>query len=269
MYPSSPSIAALREVGVPAYREIEVAAAALARLAQAGEARPRGVPPLPPAAAPVVGHGYFEARDLLAGAGVPFAEARRVVSSDEAIAAAAAIGFPVALKALGLMHKSDAGGVVLGIGSAAELERALDELAARLAPPAFSVERTAPVADGVELIVGCRRDPRFGPIVLVGLGGIFAEFLSDVAVALAPAEPDELEELLRALRGAALLEGARGRPPVDVPAAAGAAAALSRVAAEHPEIAEIEINPLLVTADGALGLDARIVPGGEEVGDAA
>jgi hypothetical protein len=117
----------------------------------------------------------------------------------------------------------------------------------------------ADTAAGAELIVGCRRDPRFGPLVLVGLGGIHAELMRDVAVALAPAAAGELAELLLSLRGAAVLKGARGRPPLDVRAAAEAAAALSRVAAAHPEIAEIEINPLLVTPDGALGLDARIV----------
>ena len=115
------------------------------------------------------------------------------------------------------------------------------------------------VAGAVELIVGCRRDPRFGPLVLVGLGGVFAEVLRDVAVALAPAEPDEIEELILSLRGASLLTGARGRAPVDVAAVARVAAALSRLAADHPEIAEIEVNPLLATAEGAIGLDARVV----------
>jgi acyl-CoA synthetase (NDP forming) len=119
----------------------------------------------------------------------------------------------------------------------------------------------ADIAAGVELIVGCRRDPRFGPLLLVGLGGIHAEVLRDTAVALAPASAGEAEELIRSLRGAALLLGARGRPPLDVTAAAEAAAALSRMAAEHPELAEVEVNPLLVLPEGAVGLDARVVHG--------
>jgi acyl-CoA synthetase (NDP forming) len=131
----------------------------------------------------------------------------------------------------------------------------------------YSVERTAPVEQGFELIVGSRRDPRFGPVTLVGMGGLYTEVLSDVAVALAPVSEQQAEELIRSLRGAALLEGARGRPPLDIGSAARATAALSRAAAEHPEIEELEINPLLVLADGALGLDARIVLGGD--GDAA
>jgi len=117
----------------------------------------------------------------------------------------------------------------------------------------------APLADGIELLVGARRDARFGPVALAGLGGVYAEVLDDVAVALAPVGDDQAERMLRSLRGAALLRGARGRPPVDVRAAARALAALSRLAAAHPEIAEIEVNPLLALPDGALGLDARIV----------
>jgi hypothetical protein len=119
----------------------------------------------------------------------------------------------------------------------------------------------APLARGLELIVGAKRDPRFGPILLVGAGGLYAEIVKDVAVALAPVTEAGAEALLRSLRVAPLLDGARGKPAVDVAATSRAAAALSRVAAEHPEILEIEINPLLALPDGVLGLDARIVLG--------
>jgi hypothetical protein len=132
-------------------------------------------------------------------------------------------------------------------------------MATQLSPAAYSVERTASSAEGLELIVGVRRDVRFGPVALVGLGGLYAEVLNDVAVALAPVGEGEAELLLRSLRSAPLLLGARGRPPLDLESAASALAALSQVAAEHPEIAEVEINPLLVGPDAALGLDARIV----------
>jgi len=126
-----------------------------------------------------------------------------------------------------------------------------------LSSEGYSVERMAPVAEGAELIAGCIRDPRFGPVVLVGLGGIYAELLDDTAVALAPVDAAQAEELLRSLKGAAILAGARGRPPLDVRAAAESIAALSRLAASRPDLAEIEINPLLVTPSGALALDAR------------
>ena len=136
----------------------------------------------------------------------------------------------------------------------------------RQSTPSSGRRRTA---DGVELIVGARRDPSLGPVALAGLGGLYTEVLADGAVALAPLGEAEAEVLLRSLRAAPLLAGARGRPPLDVEAAARAAAALSRVAAERPEIAEIEINPLLVLPDGALALDARVVLGGKEEADAS
>ena len=119
---------------------------------------------------------------------MPFAGARIVSAPAEAAAAAAELGYPVVLKALGLLHKSDAGGVALGLRDEAALLAAVADMRGRLAPPAFSVEAMAPLADGVELLIGARWDARFGPIALVGLGGLYTEVLRDVAVALAPVE---------------------------------------------------------------------------------
>jgi hypothetical protein len=197
---------------------------------------------------------------LLEEAGVPFVLAHRVETLAELREAADGLGYPVVLKALGQLHKSDAGGVAVGLVDDEHLEQAYTGMTERLDPPAFSVEQMAPLADGVELIVGARRDPRFGMVAMVGLGGVYAELFGDVAVGLAPLDAAEAEQMLRSLRGAAILAGARGRPPVDVAAAARAAAALSAFAAARPDIAEIEINPLLATPAGALGLDARILP---------
>ncbi len=267
MYPRGPAAAALRKARIPVYGDIADAIGGLARLVERFEQAPVGVPRLPAPAAdaggsvagPAPAGGYFEAREFLQGAGIRFAEARRVETLAEARSAARDLGFPVVLKALGLLHKSDAGGVVLGIGSEEELERVFSDMATRLSPAGYSVERTAAIAGGIELIVGVRRDPRFGPIALAGMGGVYAELLEDVAVALAPIDEREAAELLRSLRGAPLLDGARGRPALAVSAAAGVLSALSQAAARRPEIAEVEINPLLVTADEALGLDARII----------
>jgi acetate---CoA ligase (ADP-forming) len=231
----------------------------LARLAGGAEREPRGVPALPEAAVPEGAGEYSQARALLAAGGVPFVPAREVSTPDDAAAAAAEIGYPVVLKALGPLHKSDVGGVVIGLSDEPALRAAFADVRERLAPPAFSVERMAPVGDGVELLVGARWDARFGPVALVGLGGVYTEVLGDVAVALAPVDGATARELLLSLRAAALLQGARGRRGVDLDAAASAVAALSRVAAAHPEIAEIEVNPLLALPDGALGLDARAV----------
>ena len=115
------------------------------------------------------------------------------------------------------------------------------------------------VAAGFELLIGARRDARFGPIVLAGAGGLHAELLADTAVALAPVDEAEAERLLRSLRCAPLLLGARGRPPLDLAAAARALAALSRFAAERPEVSRGRGEPAARRPQGASGLDARIV----------
>ena len=214
---------------------------------------------------PVVAHTMYAesaTADALRAGGVP------VYAAIESAAAASELGFPIVLKALGMVHKSDAGGVVVGIASESELAAAVADLEARLHPLAYSVERMAPLDDGVELIVGARRDPRFGPVAAVGIGGLFTEVFADVAVGLAPIDQAEVERMLGSLRGAALLRGVRGRPACDVAAAARAAVALSRVAAARPDIAEIEINPLLVTPAGAVALDARVIPTTEGAADA-
>jgi hypothetical protein len=279
MYADGPAAAVLRDGGVPVYPSIERAAGALARLAARGVRRPAGVPELPEPASPpdasdgrsdavgattaaheqLAGGGYEEARALLAGGGVTFVEQRTARDLAGALRAAREIGYPVVLKALGVLHKSDLGGVAVGLRDDAAVEQALVAIRARLAPSSWSVERMAPLAAGVELLIGSRWDPRFGPVALAGSGGVYAEIFRDTAVALAPVGEQEAEELLRALRCAPLLTGARGRGPLAVGAAARSLAALSRVAADHPELSEIEINPLLVTSDGAIGLDARLV----------
>ncbi len=260
MYADAPPAQLLRAEGVPVYREIERALGALARVAAIGEGSGRDVPAYATAPSGLVpDDGYLGARRLVEGVGVQLAECRGAHTASEVLVAAEEIGYPVVLKALGLLHKSDAGGVALALADASALADAHARMEAALAPEGYAVERMVSAPGAVELIVGCRRDPRFGPLVLVGLGGVYAEVLRDVAVGLAPAEADQLEQLILSLRGASLLTGARGRAPVDIAAVAHAASALSRLAADHPEIAEVEVNPLLATPDGAIGLDARVV----------
>jgi acetate---CoA ligase (ADP-forming) len=259
MHPNGPAAQALRRRGVPVYGTIERAVGVLARLAHRAGRDPRGVPALPSPAEPVAAASYLDARELLAAGGVPFEPARVVSNAATAVAAAAELGYPVVMKALGTLHKSDVGGVVLGLSEERAVEAAFAGLRERLAPPTVVVERMAPLGDGVELLAGIRWDARFGPVALVGFGGVFTEFLRDTAVALAPVDEPTARELLLSLRAAPLLLGARGRPPADLDAAASAVAALSRVAAAHPEIAELEVNPLLALPDGAVGLDARVV----------
>jgi acyl-CoA synthetase (NDP forming) len=265
MYWRSAAADALRAGGVPLYRDLEGALHGIAALVRAGLAKPAGVPDLPaPRPDPVTQAGYWEARTLLEEAGIEFAPARQAAKAAGVLVAAEELGYPVVLKALGLLHKSDTGGVAVGVPDAGALEAELSRMAT-LSPSGYSVERMAPVGEGVEVIVGAKRDPRFGPVALVGVGGLYAEIVADVAVGLAPVAAADAERLLRSLRAAPLLTGTRGRPPLDLGGAARAAAIVSRVAAECPEIAEIEVNPLLVTPDGAIGLDARVVLG--EKGD--
>ena len=261
MHESAPPADVLRKAGVPVYRVIESAIDAVVALVADGAPTPSRMPPLPAAAAPLASASYAAARAVLAEAAVPFGASRTVVSREAALAAAAEIGYPVVLKALGRLHKSEEGGVVLGLRDEADLAAAFDDVAARLAPESFSIEAAEDVAAGFELLAGARWDARFGPLVLVAAGGIQAEVLRDTAVALAPVDEEGAEALIRSLAAKPLLTGTRGRPPLDVAAAARAVASLSRFAAAHPEIAEVEVNPLLVrrVGEGAVGLDARVV----------
>lgn len=255
----SPAADVLRESGVPVYRGIDEAAWALGRLARSAAAPPSGVPELPAPAEPVTAADYHQARALLAGGGVSFVRAAEVVTEEELLAAASSMTYPLVLKALGDEHKSDRGGVLLGLADEAALVAGFRDLQTRLAPPTCSVEEMADLSGAVEVLVGVRRDARFGPVVLVGLGGVYAEILTDIRCALGPVTPGHARELLLSLRGAALLTGARGRPAVALDALAEVVARLSEVAAAHPEIAEIECNPVAATPRGAVALDARVV----------
>ena len=273
VYPDTSPAETLRAEGVPVYREIASATSVLGRLADHASRVPTGVPalplPAPPLAPPANGSAgpldYWSARGALSASGIDFVAARLVetATADElagkAAQVAAELHFPVAVKALGLLHKSDEGGVALGLNSEAAVIRAVADMVGRLRISALTVERMAPIQDGLELIVGAKRDPRFGPVLLVGIGGLYAELLADVRTALAPIDEQVAEQLLKALRGAPLLLGARGRPQLDIGAAARAATALSCFAAAHPEVAEAEVNPLLVMTNGALALDARVI----------
>lgn len=258
--PAATPLEILRQGRVPVYAHVEDAAAALALLARRRERRARPLAdPVSERPGPATG-GYFSARTLLSSYGVAFPPACEVRDGPAAaLAAAEEIGYPVAVKAVALEHKSDAGGVVLSVEGPDELERVVADLASRIGPGPLSVEAMWHEPPAVELLVGAVRDPRFGPIVLVGMGGVFAELLDDVVARLAPVAAEEAGEMISSLKGAALLGGARGRPPLAVDAACEAVAALSRAAAEHPAISAVEVNPLAVGRATAMALDARLV----------
>ncbi|HYZ30805.1 MAG TPA: acetate--CoA ligase family protein, partial [Crenalkalicoccus sp.] len=232
--------------------------------------------PLPAAAPldPAALRTEAAAKQALAAAGLPVLPERVVHSGVEAAEAAAALGFPVVLKIVSpdLPHKTEVGGVALGLDDATAVAAAHDAMLARVgaAAPRARIEGVlvSPMATGgIELILGTKRDPVFGPVVLVGLGGIFAEILKDVAVRPAPVDDAEALAMLRSLKAFPVLDGARGRPKLDLAAAAGAIVALSRFAAQQAAtVTEVDINPLLVrpAGQGAVALDALIVPAAQE-----
>ncbi len=248
----------LRQREVPVYAAAEDAIAALARAVR-WQTPPMIPLPLPAFATQMTTDDYWSARSLLADYGLPVTAACIFAGSEPV--ASAGLRYPLVAKALGLNHKSDAGGVLLNIADEVQLAQAANDLRARLAPPAIVIEEQAPVCDGVELIIGCRQDPAFGPLVMVGFGGIYAEILRDTAVALGPISQEDAAALIRSLRGAPLLLGARGRPVLDVAGAAAFASYLSLLAASHPEIAALEVNPLLVLPERVVALDARVTMG--------
>jgi acetate---CoA ligase (ADP-forming) len=188
---------------------------------------------------------------------------RRVLcrTRDEARGALRSIGSPVAIKVVAseIAHKTEAGGVHLGIAAEKELERALDaiERIPVRGPVGFLVEEMAPT--GVELIVGGVRDASWGPCVVIGMGGVLAEALADTAIRLVPLNADDVAEMLESLRGKKLLDGFRNLPPCNRAAIVGAALGIGRLLIEHPEVREVEVNPLRVDAGGALALDALVV----------
>jgi acetate---CoA ligase (ADP-forming) len=181
------------------------------------------------------------------------------VCEDRAAAhrALAELGGPVAVKLLdaAVLHKTEVGGVRLGVRTPAELDEALDALEA-IGAERVLVEAMAP--PGVDLVVGARRDPVFGPVVLVGLGGTVAEALADVAVRVAPITPDAAKGMVEELSGRALLDGWRGGPVLDRADLGRFVAALGALLDAHPQLQDVEVNPLRVTADGLVALDAVI-----------
>jgi len=196
---------------------------------------------------------------LLADYGIPTIPARPVATLDGALAAAADLGFPVALKtaALGVHHKSDVGGVRLGIAEASGLERAYRDVAGRLGA---DVVVAAMAPEGVEMALGIVRDPQFGPLVMVGAGGDLVELLNDRRFAFPPMDERSASELVNRLRLRPLLEGARGRPVADTQSLARAVARLSALAVDLGEHLDgLDINPLVVSARGCVAVDALVV----------
>jgi acyl-CoA synthetase (NDP forming) len=265
-------IAALRARGVPWFPTTERAFAALARL---GENCLRDLTDRSPAPLAVPGLAAlsgvvpeYRAKQLLAAAGIPFPDGRFAVSVDEAVAGAQALGFPVAMKAqsAALSHKSEAGGVILNLADAASVATVWTAMHdsvrgydAAIALDGVLIERMG--RRGVEMIVGARNDPEWGPVVLVGFGGVMAEILQDVRLITPDMGEDQvLAELLK-LRSASLLIGFRGSPPLDLAALTHLIIRVGSVLLAEPTIAELDLNPVILqpAGEGVIALDALIL----------
>jgi len=207
-----------------------------------------------------------ESKQILGEAGIPVARAQLAATRDEAAAAAGQISPPVVLKIVSpdISHKSDVGGVKLNLGSEEEVAAAFDEVVAaaqRAQPEAtvlgVSVQNMA--RPGVEVIMGMTKDPQFGPVLMFGLGGVFVEVLKDVSFRIVPLEPRDARQMIRDIQGFPVLEGFRGQEPADLAALEDMLMRLSAFVEEHPEIQELDLNPIFAYKDGALAVDARIV----------
>jgi acetate---CoA ligase (ADP-forming) subunit beta len=207
-----------------------------------------------------------ESKDILEEAGIPTTRARLATTADEAVAAAREMGFPVALKIVSpdITHKSDVGGVKLDLTTPDEVKAAFDEIvaAAKKAQPdakvdGVSVQKMA--RPGIEVIMGMSQDAQFGPVLMFGLGGILVEVLKDVSFRLVPITPRDARQMVQEIKGRPLLEGYRGQEPADVEALEKLLLRLSDFIEKHPEIAELDLNPIFAYKDGAVAVDARII----------
>lgn len=262
----------LRDAGVPCFAWPDRTAAAVGVAVRCGQrmhspavaGSPEDDRPPRSAAAPAAANagpaGLLDSeatRSLLADAGIPVIETVWCKSAETAVSAAERLGYPVVAKVdhEDIVHKSDVGGVRLGLHDPQALRAAASELLSLAAGAAVLVQHQH---EGVELMVGGLRDQEFGAVVLAGLGGVLVETLRDVQLAVAPVDEAYARGMLGALRGAALLGGVRGRPAVDQAAVAGVIAKVSQLMTAHPEIAELDLNPLLASPRGCVAVDWRI-----------
>ena len=275
--------AELHEAGIPAYIFPESAARALNALNRqreweervAASATPRDVD-RDGATAIIAGTRaagrehltQVESIALLRAYGVPVAEVRYVAEGDgaELEAAAAAVGYPLVMKlsSADITHKTDVGGVHVGIEDVDELHRAHEQMMERVraAAPTARVDGVVlqrMVQGGRETIAGITRDPRFGALLMFGLGGVFVEALQDVIFRVAPVDDAQALDMVRGIRGTRVLQGLRGEPPVSEPAIVDALCRLGQLAADFPDIAELDVNPLLAFPHGVVAVDARVL----------
>lgn len=210
--------------------------------------------------------GMGKAFSLLKKYKIPSAEYLIVKKADAAAKAAGKIGFPVAMKAVSekIIHKSDIGCVKAGISSSEEAAKAFEEIIknakarAKVRPEGVIVQK---MESGTEVIIGLKKDPQFGPVVLLGLGGIFVEVMNDVSLRIAPLEKSGCLEMIDELKGSKILKGARGRKPVNIDSIVNILMAVSSIGMKNKNIAEMDLNPVIVNESSAKAVDVRIIVG--------
>lgn len=261
----------LREHGIYVIGATERAVDVVAGLVRYGEARARyeaQPPQITDYNAPVVSTNEaiavpsIEASKMLTDMKIPLVSAELAATPDAAKEIADRLGYPVAVKieSPDILHKTEAGGVMLGLTDGEAVTQATRDIlaSAKAYNPRATLEGVmiqSMATPATELVLGLRRDPIFGPVIMVGLGGIFVEILEDVAFAAAPILPNQAELMLEGLQGKKVLEGARGKSPVNRDALVQLICDLSQFAIAHPEIAELDLNPVFGDSDGVVGVD--------------
>lgn len=258
MAPDSLVATALRTAGIPVVGSIERAIRTVRGLATLHLAPP-GATQQTPAVQDPSEPGYWPAHALLQAAGVALPAARRITDTGDLDGITTALTAPYVLKAGWIEHKTEERAVVLGLRDEAQLRTAFAEMHSRLGDGEYVVEEQDTRPHCVEMIVGGRRDPALGPVVVVGMGGTEAEVWKDVAIECAPVDAARALAMLERLRCAPLLQAWRGRPAVDTTALADVVAAISQLICTRHDLTEVELNPVRVCAEGALAVDALVV----------
>jgi acyl-CoA synthetase (NDP forming) len=208
----------------------------------------------------------IEAKQVLKEIGIDTVATRLASSQKEALAFSSDIGFPAVIKIYSpdITHKTDAGGVKVGLKNTAEVKNAYKEIMTSVKEkfPSAKIEGVSVqqmARPGIEIIIGMFKDPQFGPVIMFGLGGIFVEVLKDVSFRLVPIEKRDAEQMIKEIKGYALLNGYRGQEPAHIPSLVDILLKLSDFIDKTPEIKEMDINPVFAYKDSALAVDARIV----------
>jgi acyl-CoA synthetase (NDP forming) len=207
-----------------------------------------------------------ESKEFLKQAGISIIDAELATSKEEAISMSRQFGFPVALKIASpdIVHKSDAGGVRLGLRTAKQVGKAYEDIwqAVRQKHPQARIQGVAVqkmARPGVEVIIGMSRDAQFGPVLMFGLGGILVEVLKDVSFRVVPLAKRDAAEMVREIKGYPLLEGYRGQEAVDVSYLEELLLKVSDFVERNPEVEELDLNPIFAYSDGAIAVDARVI----------